>query len=106
MWIKSNSLKMNIAKAQLMVLNRKNESNNAEQAELCQVLGVCHRYQELTWKAHVNHLQEYCMVKMALIRRVGHHLPFQVHKLLIKLLFFCLNLDYCQLGLPSVKFGY
>ena len=56
MWIKLNNLKMNIAKAQLMVLNRKNEISNVEQVQVSiegtglnkqscvkLVLGVCHR---------------------------------------------------------------
>ena len=30
MWIKSNGLKMNVAKTQLMVLNRKNRNNRAD----------------------------------------------------------------------------
>ena len=34
MWIKSNGLKMNVAKTQLMVLNRKRKGNKAEQIKI------------------------------------------------------------------------
>ena len=50
---------------------------------------------ELTWKAHINHLQWYSMAKMALIRRAGHHLPCQVRELLYQISVL-LNLDYCS----------
>ena len=39
MWIKLNNLKMNIAKAQLMVLNRKNEISNVEQVQVLKEQG-------------------------------------------------------------------
>ena len=34
MWIKSNGLKMNVAKTQLMVLNRKRKDNKAKQIQV------------------------------------------------------------------------
>ena len=67
MWIKSNGLKMNVAKTQLMVLNRKSKDNKAEQIQVtidgtesnkqCSVryLGV-HKDKYLTRKVHVDYL--------------------------------------------------
>ena len=59
---------MNVAKTQLMVLNKKNKNNKAEQIQVktdgtelkkqysVRYLGV-HIDKDLTWKVHVNHLQ-------------------------------------------------
>ena len=105
MWIKLNGLKMNVAKMQIMVLNRKNKSNNVEQIQVSiegtelnkqssvKYLGVVID-KELTWKAHVNHWRRCCMARMALIRRAGYQLPCQVRKLLFQT-FVLPNLDYC-----------
>ena len=83
MWIKSNGLKMNVAKTQLMVLNRKSK-DKAEQIQVkidgtelnkqCSVryLGV-HIDKDLTWKVHVNYLRQTCLARLAMIRWAGHH---------------------------------
>ena len=67
-WITLNSLKMNVAKAQLMVLNRKSKDKKVEQmqvsidgTELNKQSSVKHLPgvlidNDLTWKAHVKYL--------------------------------------------------
>ena len=76
---------MNVAKTQLMVLNRK-KNNKAEQIQVkidgtelkkqysVRYLGA-HIDKDLTWKVHVNHLQLTCLARLAMIRQAGHHLP-------------------------------
>ena len=102
-WITSNGLKMNVAKTQL---NRRSKDKKVEQIQVSidgtelnkqssiKYLGVLID-NDLAWKAHVNHLRQSCMARLAMIRRAGHHLPCHVRKLLYQS-FVLPNLDYCS----------
>ena len=104
-WINANSLKMNVAKTQLMVLCGKSRQESAQSVhvricdrelpkkESVKYLGV-KIDNTLNWKLHLDDVRKKCLAKIAMIRRAGACLPHNVRKMLYQL-FVLPHLDYC-----------
>ena len=92
-WIERNHLQMNVAKTQLMVLNRKRRKCQAEQIrvvlrgveiakrEKVKYLGVLVD-RDLKWKDHILKVRHKCLCALGIIRRVSSCLPVSTRRTL------------------------
>lgn len=105
-WINTNSLEMNVAKTQLMVLCGKSRQKSAQSVrvrisnrelpkqESVKYLGVTID-KNLKWKMHIDGIRQKCLAKIAMIRRAGAYLSHDVRKMLYQS-FVLPHLDYCS----------
>jgi len=105
-WIKSNGLKMNVAKTQALVLSRKRGRPQAKQIEISlngesintqdsvKYLGVVVD-QNLTLEQQVSKVRQKSLAGLAFIRRAGAYLPSSTRCLLYNALVLP-HLDYCS----------
>ena len=105
-WIGANGMKMNVAKAQLMVMCGHKKKHLEDQVQVhigravlpkqdsVNYLGVIVDKQ-LSWKLHIANVRRVCLGKVAAITRASVYLPMQVRKMLYSS-FVIPHLDYCS----------
>ena len=110
-WIEHNKFRMNAAKTQLMVLNRKHRQKEVEE------LTVLHREEcirskhevkylgvvvdeDLKWKKHIQKVRKKCLIWLSQMRRISQFFPIHTRKPLYNALVLP-YLDYCYVLLWS-----
>ena len=104
-WIEQNKLRMNAAKTQLMVLNRRRRQKEVEEFTV-QHRGECIRSkhevrylgvvvdEDLKWKKHIQEVRKKCFIGLSQMRRISQFLPLHSRKSLYNALVLP-HIDYC-----------